>query len=140
MPPPAPDPVPGPSPEPLLALGDETYVQLVTFRRSGTRVPSPVWVARDGDALVVTTDGESGKVKRLAHDPRVELRPCTMRGRVDPAAPAVRARARVLTPEEAGPSADAALARKYGWRYRAIAVVERLRGRAPDRVLLRIER
>ncbi len=41
--------------EALLALADEQYVLLTTTRRSGDRVPTPVWVARDGDALVVTT-------------------------------------------------------------------------------------
>ena len=31
-----------------------------------------VWVARDGDALVVTTPEASGKVKRLRNNPRVD--------------------------------------------------------------------
>jgi len=66
----------------LAALGDERFVSLTTFRRSGEAVSTPVWVGRDGDALVVTTPRDSGKVKRLRSDDRVELRPCSRSGRV----------------------------------------------------------
>ncbi|MEW1952320.1 PPOX class F420-dependent oxidoreductase [Terrabacter sp. NPDC080008] len=69
-------------PDDVDTLADSRYVSLTTFRRSGAPVATPVWVARDGDELVVITVDPSGKLKRLAHDPRVELRPCDMRGRV----------------------------------------------------------
>jgi predicted pyridoxine 5'-phosphate oxidase superfamily flavin-nucleotide-binding protein len=65
------------------ALGDEEFVSLSTFRRSGVRVSSPMWVARDADALVMFTPQASGKVKRLRNDPCVELRPCGRFGRVE---------------------------------------------------------
>ena len=60
----------------LLAMADERFVSLTTFRRSGEAVSTPVWVARDGNALVVLTPAASGTVRRLRHDPRVEVRPC----------------------------------------------------------------
>ena len=66
----------------LAALAGERFISLTTFRRSGEPVPTPVWIARDGDTLVVTTPAESGKVKRLRHHSRVELRPCSRTGRV----------------------------------------------------------
>ena len=53
----------------------------------------------DGDALVVTTPAGSGKVKRLRHDPRVELRPSTRFGKVADDAPVVRGTAQVLDDE-----------------------------------------
>ena len=56
------------------ALGDEQYLSLTTFRKSGERVSTPMWVVRDGDALVMFTPEESSKVKRLRNSPRVELR------------------------------------------------------------------
>ena len=37
------------------ALGDEQFLSLTTFRKSGERVSTPVWIGRDGDALMVTT-------------------------------------------------------------------------------------
>jgi PPOX class probable F420-dependent enzyme len=62
-------------------LGDEQFLSLTTFRKSGERVSSAMWVARDGDALIMFTPESSGKVKRLRNSPRVELRPCNRMGR-----------------------------------------------------------
>ena len=59
------------------------YLSLTTFRRDGTPVATPVWVARQGDELVVYTARSSGKVKRLRNNNRVLLAPCNMRGRVN---------------------------------------------------------
>src|SRR5688500_10157693 len=67
---------------PLLRLADERFVSLTTFRRSGQPVSTPVWVGRDGDALIVLTPAGSGKVKRLRHEARVEVRPCGRFGAV----------------------------------------------------------
>lgn len=63
------------------------YVSVTTFRRSGEPVTTPMWVARSGDAVVLISVDGQGKVKRLAHTPRVELRPCDLRGRVPDGAP-----------------------------------------------------
>jgi uncharacterized protein len=68
--------------EAFAALGDERFVFLTTFGKSGEPVSTPVWIARDGGALVVTTPATSGKVKRIRNSPRVEVRPCSRRGRV----------------------------------------------------------
>jgi hypothetical protein len=66
----------------LQTLAKSRYVSLTTFRRDGTPVATPVWVARQGDELRVFTYRSSGKAKRLRHDGRVLLAPCDMRGRV----------------------------------------------------------
>ena len=68
----------------LTALAHERFVSLTTYRRDGRGVATPVWVARDGDALVVITPEGTGKLKRLRHTSRVTLRPCDRRGRVAP--------------------------------------------------------
>lgn len=66
-----------------MSIGDERYVSLTTFRRSGEAVSTAVWVATLDECRVgVWTNATSGKVKRLAHTPRVTLRPCDRRGRV----------------------------------------------------------
>jgi hypothetical protein len=123
-------------PSTLADLGRHQFVSLTTFRRSGQPVPTPVWIAPDGDALVVTTPADSGKVKRLRHDPRVELRPCTRSGKVAPDAPTVAAVARVVPTDH---RSTTALKEKYRLQYRLIALLERVvrRGRV-DRVILRI--
>ena len=68
------------------ALGAGRYVSLTTHRRDGTPVATPVWLAVDGDALVVWTGSRTGKVKRARRDPAVTVAPCDMRGRVRGAA------------------------------------------------------
>lgn len=56
-------------------------VDLVTFRRDGRPVSTPVlWALRDG-SLLVRTHHTAGKLKRLRHTPAVTLAPCDGRGR-----------------------------------------------------------
>ncbi|MBA0125626.1 PPOX class F420-dependent oxidoreductase [Haloechinothrix sp. YIM 98757] len=62
-------------------LGDEKYVQLTTYRRSGRAVPTPVWVARHGTELAVWAERTSGKVKRIRAGSRVEVTACDATGR-----------------------------------------------------------
>ena len=56
-------------PRAFTALGDERFISLTTFLKSGNAVSTPVWIARDGDDLVVTTPAMSGKAKRLRNSP-----------------------------------------------------------------------
>ncbi len=74
---------------------------------------SPVWVARDGDELVVVTVDGTGKTKRLAHTSRVELRFCDMRGNVPEGTPTHRGTARVVR----APDEVAAVKRTIGEKY-----------------------
>jgi PPOX class probable F420-dependent enzyme len=102
------------------ALAPFKYCQLVTFRRNGERMPTPVWFAvRDG-RLLVKTESPSVKVKRIRNDARVEVAPCTVRGRLRGSLAA--ASARLLTPDEE-PSAEAVLRRRYGLGRRLFAVL-----------------
>ena len=129
----------------LTALGDEEFVSLTTYRRSGEEVATPVWTARDGDTLVVVTGANSGKVKRVRRDPRVLVRPCTRRGAVAPGAPTAHARAEIVADRAAQEGPRRALAAKYGLQFRLISLmtlvgaVTRLFGRDPgERVILRL--
>jgi len=114
----------------LLALGDEQYVLLTTTRRSGVEVPTPVWVAPDDEALIVTTGADSGKVKRLRHTPRVTLQACDRAGRPTEGAPVLTGHASVLDDDDSRTRLDEAFLKKYGAQYRAIRALGRLRGRA----------
>ena len=122
------------------ALGDERFVSLTTFRRSGKRVSTPVWTGRDGDALVVTTPEASGKVKRLRNSPRVELRPCDRMGRVKDCVEPVAGRAEILTDEGSRERLTGVIRRKYGLEYRVVMGIERLLSKSgqENRVILRI--
>jgi uncharacterized protein len=85
---------------------------LITYRRDGTPVPTPVWAAPADGLLYVRTERASGKVKRLRRDPHLLVAPCTVRG-VPLGAP-LEARAVVLEPAEREHVAERALARRYG--------------------------
>jgi PPOX class probable F420-dependent enzyme len=118
----------------LLPLGDERFVSLTTFRRTGVPVSTPVWIARDGAALLVTTPSTSGKVKRLRHTSRVELRPCSRSGKVADDAPTASGSG--VIEERDRPAVFQA---KYGLEYRIFMLVERLMTKGPrDRVIVRI--
>ena len=81
-----------------MALSDGKYILLTTFRRDGTPVSTPVWVAQlDGDQIGFWTSSGSGKAKRLAHTDRVTVAPCDARGRVKPGTDVVDATARLVT-------------------------------------------
>jgi PPOX class probable F420-dependent enzyme len=95
----------------LQVLADSRYVQLTTFRRDGRAVVTPVWAVRRGDELLVWTNPDAGKVKRVRATKRVRLVPCTVRGRARGLP--VDGTARVLPPQEA-PAVLDAIARKYG--------------------------
>lgn len=120
-------------------LADEKFVSLTTFRKNGAGVPTPVWIGRDGDALVVTTPAGSGKVKRLRKNRTVELRPCGRRGTVEDDAPTVRAVAEVIEGDDAMRRLDEVLKPKYSVEYLVVMSIERLLRRgSPQRVMLRI--
>jgi len=53
---------------------------LTTHRRSGEPVATPVSLAVVGGRAYFVTAVDSAKARRLTHDPRVFLAPCTVRG------------------------------------------------------------
>lgn len=91
---------------------DGNYVSLTTFRRDGTPRPTPVWiVALDDGRMAVFSEPEQWKVKRARATPRVELRPCDIKGRLAPDAPVVTGSVEVST--------DPAIFRQVSKRIRA---------------------
>ncbi|MEE1930716.1 PPOX class F420-dependent oxidoreductase [Streptomyces sp. TRM 70351] len=119
----------------LRRLGEGKYLLVTTFRRSGKPVPTPVWAARDGDALTVWTGAGSGKVKRIRNRADVLLAPCDVRGRAT--GDAVPGRAKIL---DAGGTrrCRTLIARKYGLIGRLTLAGSRLRRGADGTVGLRI--
>jgi len=73
-------------------------------------VATPVWFVQEAGRLLVQTDANSGKVKRIRRNPHVLVAPCTATGRLlaDP----VPARAELLGDAEVG-WVERLLAAKY---------------------------
>jgi hypothetical protein len=84
---------------------------LITYRRDGTPVPTPVWAATESGRLYVRSERSAGKIKRLRRDARMLVAPCTTRGK--PLGPPFEATARVL-PAASETLAERALATSYG--------------------------
>ena len=98
-------------------LSSGNYLLVTTFRRDGTPVPTPVWVGRDGDELIVWTRSDTGKVKRVRNNAGVELAECDLRGR--PRGAPVKGTARIL--DAAGSDRGRSLLRrKYGLTGRVV--------------------
>ncbi|NQX12347.1 PPOX class F420-dependent oxidoreductase [Microbacteriaceae bacterium VKM Ac-2855] len=121
------------------ALAGESFVSLTTFRKTGVPVSTPVWIARDGAELVVTTPAESGKVKRVRNSGRVELTPCDRRGRVADGAPTLRGHAVIQSDPATVERLGGVFLRKYKLEYRVFLFIERIVARGNKRrVILRI--
>jgi uncharacterized protein len=96
-----------------VAITDEKYVLLTTFRKNGDGVATPVWIVSLPDGTGgFTTEVDSGKVKRIRNNPSVTLQPCTLRGKVTADAAVVNATADVLLGADARPVTKA-VRRKY---------------------------
>ncbi|WP_301149372.1 PPOX class F420-dependent oxidoreductase [Mycobacterium simiae] len=95
-------------------LAKSQYLLLTTFTKDGRPKPTPIWTAPDdkgGDRLLVITQENSWKVKRIRNTPRVTMATCTMRGR--PTSEAVEGVAAVLDKSETGRVYDA-IGKRHG--------------------------
>jgi PPOX class probable F420-dependent enzyme len=96
----------------LEELARRRHALVVTFRRDGTPVATPVWAAIADRRVYARAERGSGKVKRLRRDSRVLIAPSTARGRS--LGPPLPMRGRVLAPHEEA-IAERALANRYGF-------------------------
>ncbi len=86
--------------EPFASLAVSKVAQLTTFRRNGQGVPTPVGIRIANGKVYFTTWSTTGKVKRLARNPRVTLAPFTKMG-MKVIGPSVQGIARRLEDREA---------------------------------------
>jgi PPOX class probable F420-dependent enzyme len=107
-------------------LAKAQYVNLETFRKNGTGVKTPVWGAPDGTEIVIFTNGDSYKVKRLRRNSAIRIAECNVRGSVK--GPWHEGSARLVEDEAGKASALRALRKKYGWQMVLADWGGRLRG------------
>ena len=102
-------------------LDEAKYVALTTYRRDGSAVATPVWLAPSESGYLVKTAASTGKYKRLRNNSAVEVVACNARGvvRADAAVHKGTARIRDAAGTEA---AGAAIRRRYGLMAKAIDV------------------
>ena len=97
-------------------LGDEPFVDLVSFRSDGTAAHTPVWVSGDGERLFVSTFGDSWKIRRMRTNPLVAVAACDGPGNLLAGECYVAGRAEVLDRSEFRPGVRAHRA-KYGGHF-----------------------
>ena len=111
-------------------IGRSKYVSVTTFRRNGAGVATPVWHVVDGNELLVVSDADAGKVKRIRRDSHVVVTVCNIRGKVAPGAATAEGTARLLD-ETATQAARGLLARKYFLSRMGNGIARLLRLRRP---------
>jgi uncharacterized protein len=98
-------------------LDGHSFCLVVTYKRSGEGVPTPVWFGVDAEGrLYFRTDAGAAKVKRIGNQPRVRVAPCTARGK--PLGAVAEGAARVLGEDEEA-HAERAIQSNYGLFRRA---------------------
>lgn len=93
------------------------YMRLTSFREDGTGVPTPVWFVHAEEKIYFFTTSKTWKVKRIQNNPKVEICPCSYKGKVE--GKCFEATARILEGSEAL-KGKSYLQKKYGFMYTLI--------------------
>ncbi|MFT3927289.1 MAG: PPOX class F420-dependent oxidoreductase [Myxococcales bacterium] len=117
-------------------LAEERYINLESFKKDGNGVKTPVWCAPLDGKIVVFTEGESFKVKRIRRNPNVRVAKCDVRGKV--LGPWSEATCVVLSDHQQEERAYAVLRRKYGLQMRVLDFFSGLAGKKKKRAVLEI--
>ena len=113
------------------SIGAAQYISLMTYRKDGTGVATPVWVADRGNFLFAWTQADSGKAKRIARDPVVQIAVCTASGKLKSDYVPATARGGEERVREL-------MLNKYGWKLKFLIWQQKVRGKNIDHIGLQI--
>ena len=117
-------------------FANQKYLNLESYRKTGTAVATPVWFAQDGDELYIYSLAEAGKVKRIRNNTRVRVMPCDFRG--GPKGDWVGATARIINGAEAD-KAQRLLDNKYGLMKKIGNIYSRIMKRPRAAIAIRLD-
>lgn len=117
-------------------LDRDPYISLLSYKRDGTGVETPVWAAPLDGKLVVFTLRDSYKVKRIRRNPKVRVARCGMAGKL--LGPWFDATCAIVTDPAHEARAYAALNEKYGWQMRLGTMLRSIFGGLEKRVILEL--
>lgn len=116
------------------SLTNQQFMNLVTVRKSGVEISTPVWFAQSGDRLYVMTGRTAGKIKRIRNNSQVYVAPADRAGNAlgerQPAHAAI-----VSDPAEEA-SAIALLNAKYGMMKRMFDLMAWISGGLNNRAYI----
>jgi PPOX class probable F420-dependent enzyme len=112
------------------------YILLTTFTKDGKPKPTAIWAASRGAGLVVITQEQSWKVKRIRNTPRVTIAECDRGGK--PKGEAVEATAAILDKSANGATYDA-IGKRYGLIGKTFNLFSKLRGGMEKNVTIELK-
>lgn len=113
------------------------YVNLVTYRKTGVEVRTPVWVAPLDGKHYVFSEAKAGKVKRLKNNSAIKIALCDMRGKILDE-DWLEGSAIVIGDQDLIDRAYQSFTQKYGWQMRITNFLSRLSGRYHQRAMIEI--
>ena len=116
-------------------VAESEYILLTTFTKDGRPKPTAIWAAPVGDRLLVITQEQSWKVKRIRNTARVTIAVCDRRG--NPKGEAVEATAAILDKSANGATYEA-IGKRYGLLGRTFNVFSKLRGGMTNNVTIEL--
>lgn len=108
----------------LEALFPGRYLSVMSFKRDGTGVATPVWFVSDGRRLFALSDLHSAKVRRMRRNPGVLVAPCVVDGKLR--SEPVPAHVEVLTATPELERVQKLLIERYKISYRLVMLIYRL--------------
>ncbi len=90
----------------------ESFINLETFRKNGNGIKTPVWFLLFEQKIYVRTLADSGKVKRVRANSKVNFAPCTSNGTLTGSW--AEGSASLLLDEIMGEKINRLLTKKYG--------------------------
>ena len=106
------------------AIANEKYVSLTTYKKDGSPVSVPVWIADLEDGTVgFTTASSSWKVKRIGNNPKVTLQPSDSRGNPLPKTEAVSGTAEIRRDQAGFEAVKRRIKAKYGFQYTLTSLI-----------------
>ncbi|MFO0755090.1 MAG: PPOX class F420-dependent oxidoreductase [Byssovorax sp.] len=119
-------------------LDSERYISLETFKKDGGGVKTPVWATPLDGKLVVFSEGEAYKVKRIRRNPAFKAAACDVRGNVAPGATWYEGTARLVDDPAYIERALAAIKAKYGWQSAIGTFFSKLSGKFKTRAYIEL--
>lgn len=114
-----------------------TYVNLVTYRKTGTEVRTPVWIAPLNGKHYVFSESKAGKVKRVKNNASIKIALCDVRGKLL-SDDWLAGEATLIDEPKLITAVYQSFTRKYGLIMRATNFLARLTGRYHKRAILEI--
>jgi uncharacterized protein len=118
-------------------VDDARYISLESFKMNGDGVKTPVWCAPLDGKVVIFSEGEAYKVKRVRRNPKVRVARCDVRGKV--LGPWFDGTAVIVTDAARQKRAYEALRAKYGWQMKTLDFFSGLTGKKDKRAVLEID-